>query len=235
MIFGIILVVNIILGYNVFGDQFRKKPIFSNDTFIESFGTTAFSVILYFLISSLCLIFLLERIDIYLIELIDFSYKDEFINSGLSFAICLVPIGYFIRALYNGIYLVANKFGKKYNKKYMAELNRNEQTLILIVSCISLITVALTSEKDYELAFFIVALILGRFFWVDSSIMDFISYIRGFKLKLLVVIILYWLASAYISEIFGKRMVLFNMIGITVGFLLGMILYIVINRKKIIG
>lgn len=235
MIFLIIFVVNIILGYIIFGDQFRKKPIFNDGTSIETFGTTAFSVILYFLISSICLLFLLERIDIYLVELIGFPHKEEIINSGLSFAISLLPIGYIIRVLYYSIYFVANKLGKKHNKN-MAEITKDEQTVILIVSCISLITVVISYKKDYELAFFIMALICGKFFWVDSSIMDFLHYIRDLiKLKIFVAIILYWTLSIYISVIFGNSIILINIIGITVGFVLGMLIYIVINRKKING
>lgn len=230
MMFLAILIVNIILGYIVFDDQYRKKPIFNYDTCIESFGTTAFSVILYFLISSICLIFLLERIDIYVVKCTGFFYKEEIINSGLSFTIGLVLTGYLIRALYGCIYCLVNKLGEKHNKKYMAEMNENEKTLIIIVSCISLITVTITKEKDYELVFFIIALILGKFFWIDSSFKDVFSNIRKWKPGVFVTIILFWIVCVYLSDIFDA--VLYNLIGIPVGFILGMIICIVIKRKK---
>lgn len=236
MIFLIVLVINIIFGYIIFGDQFSKKPIFNYSTSIEKFGITAFSVIFYFLISTICLLFLLLRIDIYLIELIEFPHKEEIVNSGLSFAIFLMPMGYLIRALYYVIYFGVNKLGEKHNKKYMNEITKNEQTVILIISCFSLITIVIASEKDYELAFFIMALILGKFFWVDSSIVDFLHNIRDLiKLKVFVAIILYWTLSIFISAIFGESIVLKNIISIVVGFVMGMLIYININRKKING
>lgn len=236
MIFLIIFVINTILGYIIFGDQYRKKPVFNYSTSIENFGTTAFSVILYFLISSICLLFLLERVDIYLVELTCFPHKEEIIDSGFSFAFFLLPIGYIIRLLYYGIYLLANKLGKKYNKEYMAKITKNEQTAILIVSCVSLITVVIADEKDFELAFFIMALIWGKFFWVDSSIKDFLHNICNLiKIKAFVALILYWVLSIYISVIFGNSIILINLIGITVGFVSGMLIYIVINRKNING
>lgn len=232
MVFFIIFIINTILGYIVFGDQFREKKIFKYDTSSESFATTAVSVVLYFLISSLCLILLTERIDIFLVNLINFPCKEKIISSGLSFAFFLLPIGYLIRILYYIAFRLIKKIEQKHNKKYIAEIDKNEKTLILIISCISLITIAIANEKDYEMAFFITALILGRFFWVDSSICDLLSSIRKIKLKVFVAIIIYWSLSIYVSIMFGQNIILANIVGMTFGFIFGMILYIFINHKN---
>lgn len=232
LIFIIILIVNIIIGYVIFGDQFREKPIFHYETSTEHFGSTAIGFILFYLISSVCLIFLLARIDIYVVNLMNFPYKEQFISSGLSFAICLLPTGYLIRWIYNVIFFVANKIGEKHNTKYMEKISDNEQTLILIVSCIALTIIAIVNEKDYELGFFIIALILGKFFWVDSNIKGLISDICKIKIQVFVAVFLYWTLSIYISSIFGEKIVLINMFGITVGFIIGILLYILKNRNR---
>ena len=80
------------------------------------------------------------------------------------------------------------------------------------------------------------ALILGKFFWVDSSIKDFFHNIcELMNLKVFVAIILYWALSIYISVIFGRSIVLINLISIILGFVMGMLIYVVINHKKING
>lgn len=228
----VIFIVNVILGYIIFGDQFRKKPIFHYRKFSESLETTATSVILYLLISSICLIFLVERIDITILNFVNFSYNQQFINSGLSFAICLLPTGYIIRCIYGVICFCINKIGEKHNKKYIDDINENEETLILIASCISLVIVAIVSERDYELAFFIIALILGKFFWVDSNIKKIICDIREMEISVFVIVILYWALSIYISTCFDKNAILINMVSIPVGFVFGILLYIFKPRNK---
>lgn len=94
------------------------------------------------------------------------------------------------------------------------------------------------SQRDWGTSFFIGALILGKFFWVDANLKDFITDIlklfksKDYKINIFIVLFLFWTVDICIMLLFDIHYLISNAIGIVFGFVAGMLLYVWRNRYK---
>ncbi len=236
IVFLITSLLNLCIGYIVFGGTFKENTKINYG--VSDFGTMSSSALLFYIIATFWLLILIFGKDDLLTLFVQNSILGEqLVDSGLLFAIGLVVVGYIIRGVYNLIYFILNKIGKKKDRIYLDKIHKNEQTLIIIVSCISLILVSI-SQKDWGASFFIGALILGKFFWVDANPKDFISDIlklfnsKDYKINIFIVLFLFWTVDICIMLLFDAHYLASNAIGIVFGFVAGMLLYVWKNRHK---
>lgn len=236
IVFLITSLLNLYLGYIVFGGSFKENTRINYG--VSDFGTMASSVILFYIIATFnLLILILGRDNLLPLLVQDFVFGEQLVNSGLLFALSLVVAGYLIRGVYNLIYFIFNKIGKKIDKMFLDKIHKNEQTLIIIVVCISLMLVSI-SQRDWGTALFIGALILGKFFWVDANPKDFISDIlklfksEDYKINIFIVLVLIWTLDMCFMLLFDIHYFISNAIGIVFGYIAGMLLYVWKNRHK---
>ncbi|MBD5526774.1 MAG: hypothetical protein HDR04_20720 [Lachnospiraceae bacterium] len=235
IVFLVTLLLNSCIGYVVFGGGFKKNTKINYG--VSNFGTMASSVLLFYIIATIgLLILILGRDDLLPLFVQDITIGEQLVNSGLLFAFGLVVIGYIIRGVYKVIYIFFEKvINKKEDKKCLDEIHKNEQTLIIIMSCISLIIVTI-SQNDWDTALFITALILGKFFWVDATPKDFFSDIHNlfksedYKINIFTLLVLFWTFDIYFMSLFEIHYLISNIIGIIIGFTTGMLLYVWKNR-----
>ena len=124
--------------------------------------------------------------------------------------------------------------GKIFNlsKKYIDFLNRKEQTWVFILSCILLCSIGF-KEKDYYFACFVIALIIGKFFWLDNTISDFKEIFHDIKhLGIDVIFVLVYCIYYILLVLFNESNVLIGIVGSVLGFILGILLYAYTNKNK---
>lgn len=236
IVFLITSLLNLYIGYIVFGGSFKENTKINYG--VSDFGTMSSSALLFYIIATFWLLILIFKKDDLLTLFIQNSVLEEqLVNSGLLFAFGLVAVGYIIRGVYNLICFIFNKIGKKKDRVFLDKIHKNEQTLIIIVACISLMVVSI-SQRDWGTSFFIGALILGKFFWVDANLKDFITDIlklfksKDYKINIFIVLFLFWTVDICIMLLFDIHYLISNAIGIVFGFVAGMLLYVWRNRYK---
>lgn len=236
IVFLITSLLNLYIGYIVFGGSFKENTKINYG--VSDFGTMSSSALLFYIIATFWLLILIFKKDDLLTLFIQNSILEEqLVNSGLLFAFGLVAVGYIIRGVYNLICFIFNKIGKKKDRVFLDKIHKNEQTLIIIVACISLMVVSI-SQRDWGTSFFIGALILGKFFWVDANLKDFITDIlklfksKDYKINIFIVLFLFWTVDICIMLLFDIHYLISNAIGIVFGFVAGMLLYVWRNRYK---
>ena len=236
IVFLITSLLNLYIGYIVFGGSFKENTKINYG--VSDFGTMSSSALLFYIIATFWLLILIFKKDDLLTLFIQNSVLEEqLVNSGLLFAFGLVAVGYIIRGVYNLICFIFNKIGKKKDRVFLDKIHKNEQTLIIIVACISLMVVSI-SQRDWGTSFFIGALILGKFFWVDANLKDFITDIlklfksKDYKINIFIVLFLFWTVDICIMLLFDIHYLISNAIGIVFGFVAGMLLYVWKNRHK---
>lgn len=230
LLFLISLLLFMIISYVIFLDQNREKPLFNHYFIRNSFETTLFSVGLFWLISSLLLLGLVIYKDAMFNKLFEnYNYKDVIIDSGLCFSISLVIVGLLIRLIYCIMVKTVDKYCKR---KYIDFLNRKEQTWVFILSCILLCSIGF-KEKDYYFACFVIALIIGKFFWLDNTISDFKEIFHDIKhLGIDVIFVLVYCIYYILLVLFNESNVLIGIVGSVLGFILGILLYAYTNKNK---
>lgn len=146
----------------------NHKDVFGDHGYI---GNTYVSMAMYYFIAVftllIALLVLKPRLEKYISSL---RWGKEMVNSGLSFAIMLVIIGVTISYIYCLVYSVSKKiFG---NRSIFETLSEAEQRWLMILSCITLVICCLSTSAVTE-GMMAVAIILGKFFWMDFRLSDF--------------------------------------------------------------
>lgn len=229
-VFLISLIIFGMISYLIFWDQNRANPLFSHYSKRKNFEVTLFSVSLFWLISSLLLLILLTyKEKLFNILLGNCSQKKFIIESGLCFSISLVVVGLLIRLIYYLIFKAVDKYCKR---KYIDSLNRKEQTWVFVLACILLASIGF-KDKNYHFAYFVIALIIGKFFWLDNTITNFKEMIYEIKhLDIWVLLVLGWSIYYIFIALFNENNIWMGISGSAVGFILGLLLYAYKNRNK---
>lgn len=220
------LILGGVISYLIFTDQYSSQPKLNyNSKDHNELNSAGNSVILYFIISILIIflfLFLWQPIVNYILK--NFKYANEVISSGLTFAILIPVVGKSIYGTYNLCY---RKFAQ-----YLDALNDKETKWIMVVACIGLILIFLICH-EYELAFTALALIVGKFMWLDTTSEQLFLEIK--ETMHLPVFILITLSLCLFLGIFTfldeKFSVLYGLL-LGLGFLLGIILYGLIHDKN---
>lgn len=230
ILFLVSLLLFMIISYVIFWDQNREKPLLNHYSIRNSFEITLFSISLFWLISSLLLTGLVIYKDTIFNKLFEnCSYKKVIIDSGLCFSISLVIVGLLIRLIYCGMVKIVKKCCKR---KYIDFLNGKEQTWVFVLSCILLCSIGF-KEKDYYFACFVIALVIGKFFWLDNTISDFKEIFYNIKhLGIDVLFVLGYCIYFILLVLFDENIVLIGIAGTVLGFILGIFLYAYKNRNK---
>lgn len=224
------LILGGVISYLIFKDQYSLQPKLNyNSKEHNILNSAGNSVILYFIISILILmlfLYLWQPIVMYILK--DYKYADEMVSSGLTFAIMLPIVGKSIYGIYAFCY-------RKYDQ-YLDKLNEKETKWIMVVASIGLIFVFLVCE-EYGLAFSALALIIGKFMWLDTTSAQLAPEIK--ETMQLPVFILITLGFCLFLGIFTFIDADFSVIyglSLGLGFLLGIILYAYqhsdINKKN---
>lgn len=212
-------------SYFIFTDQDSKKQKFNfNPERHNIFENAGYSVFMYFSISIIVIMFflLLWQIIVMLI-LSDFKYANEVVSSGLSFAIMIPLIGNMIHKIYE---LCLSKFPKRFD-----ELNAQERKWISVVACLG---IAMVSVNDnIELAFSALALMFGKFLWLDSTSKQLAEEFKeALKLPVLnLLAILLCLLTGFYICIDEKFAVVYSFL-LGLGFVIGIVIYCFIQKNK---
>jgi hypothetical protein len=229
-VFLMSLLIFMFISYIIFWDQNRVKPLFNHYSKRNSFEVTLFSVCLFWLISVLLLMILVIYKDAMFNKLLEnCSHKGLIIDSGLCFSISLVFTGLLIRLIYYVIFKCVNKCCKR---KYLDSLDGKEQTWVFVLACIMLVSIGV-KEKDYNFAYFVIALIVGKFFWLDNTISDFKEIFNNIKHLAIDVLFIFGYCIYFILLVlYNENNIIIGIVGSVLGFILGILLYAYKNRNK---
>lgn len=218
------------ISYFIFWDQNRIKPLFNHYSKYKNFEVILFSVSIFWLISSLLLMILFtykEKLFDILLE--NCGHKNYIVDSGLIFSILLVAVGLLIRLIYYIIFKVVDKYCKR---KYIDYLDKKEQTWVLVLSCILLAFIGF-KDKNYYFAYFVIALIIGKFFWLDNTVDDLKNIVDEIvHLDLGVLLVLMWSIYYICIALFNEENIFTSISGSVLGFIIGIVIYAYKNKNR---
>lgn len=177
----VILIISFLAGivHSFFVSKVSSRDIerLSGESEHEELVPTMASIILYLIISSfLFLLFLLlDNEDFFSRFFEEWQHREVFFSSGLFSSVILLTIGLVIKLIYS----ICLKIVSSINKNCIENLRPKEQKWILLVSLLLLIGVGIKSQNFY-VAFSALALIVGKFFWLDDNIEQFGKELKEF-------------------------------------------------------
>lgn len=233
MVYFILFFVGLIVTYYIMKDEFSDSPKL-NYNVQSSFDKTMISILLYFTISIIVIMFFIFYWDKIIIHFFhDYKYINEMVDSGLCFAFMIPLTGVIIQVIYNMFYWIDK------NKKYICLLYPDENKWIIIIACLSLIFVGLLT-KEFRIVFSAAALIVGKFLWFETLYNrdEDKKYVLAKEIKsiinlpiftlFIIGLFMFVVISCYINE----DKAFFYTMSLCIGLIAGIIFFAYKNRKN---
>ena len=161
--------------------------------------------------------------------------QNLFVKSGLLSTIIIVCIGNMARLIYNG---VCNILHKIYKKDMLLYIGENSRTWAFIMSCLMFFiasTFLKIEDNNFELiGFSAISIILGKFFWVDTTKNSVKSLLKSFFALPYLTFYLYShvIVSILILPVFKYTDVISIVIAVTIGTLSSYVITVIRYRKE---
>lgn len=228
IVFAVSMILTALL-FNIILEYITKKNIHVNCGKHKNLEYAMINNMLYMIISSFSLLIFYElyEYDFFECYLSKIPHIKEILDSGLFTGLALVLVGILVKLFYLGFLKIIRC------KVFLIELEENEQTWIMIVSCILLFIIGL-ENYDFIFAFSVLALIVAKFFWViNNSILKLWEEIKGFfKLPIYTIIFIVSILAILVIMVVWPQYLLQIIYGLTFGILAGAILYAIIHKDR---
>ena len=197
------------------------------------------SIIIYFFISSTVMLALLQIV----IQDMLTEESSVLVTSGLKSAILLVLSGFIIQFIYYIIRCLFNGINSEWVKSddhftVLDKLTEEETSwiisVVLIIFCIICLRLGTENRLYYQLLLMFAAIFLGKVAWLNTSPLNFLlSILRIFKVSILTKLVGIIILIEGVISVYAKDHLTSATIGMCAGGLLGFILFMLIDLRKI--